>query len=116
MLKNFTFVLFIVLCTISVPAWSQSPKPLSENDSASKVIKAYPNPASTKIYFELQRNNDKQYEIIVYNFLGKKVDHFKNINQKTPVNLDNYYAGIYIFQLRDKDGNLVESGKFNVVK
>lgn len=116
MLKNFTLFLFIVLCTISVPAWSQSSKPLSENDSASKVIKAYPNPASTKIFLELQRNNDKQYEIIVYNFLGKKVDHFKNVSQRTQVNLDNYYSGIYIFQLRDKDGTLVESGKFNVVK
>lgn len=115
MLKNFTLVLFIALCTISIKGWSQSPKPLSD-DSTSKVIKAYPNPASSKIYLELQRNNDKQYEIIVYNFLGKKVDHFKNINQKTTVPLDNYYPGIYIFQVRDRDGVLVESGKFNVVK
>lgn len=29
---------------------------------------------------------------------------------------DNYYRGLYIFQLRDKDGRIIESGKFQVVK
>lgn len=116
MLKNSTLILFLMLCTISLPAWSQSTKSLPETESVSKVVKAYPNPATTKIFFEIQRNNDKVYEIIVYNFLGKKVDHLKNLGQRTQVNLDGYYSGLYIFQLREKNGNLVESGKFNVVK
>lgn len=80
------------------------------------MVKAYPNPATSKIYFEIQRNNDKVYEIIVYNFLGKKVDHIKNLAGRTEVSLENYYSGLYIFQLREKNGTLVESGKFNVVK
>ncbi|MET3876174.1 hypothetical protein [Chitinophaga sp. OAE865] len=56
------------------------------------------------------------YDLIVYNFLGKKIDQLKGISSKTTVSLDNYYNGLYIFQLRDQRGNLVESGKFNVVK
>lgn len=120
MYKTFTLILFTLFFTMSLPAWSQSkstsPAGGPEGESASKVVKAYPNPATTKIFFEIQRNNDKVYEIIVYNFLGKKVDHLKNLANRTSLPLDNYYSGLYIFQLREKDGTLVESGKFNVVK
>ena len=36
---------------------------------------------------------------------------------KLTINLDdNYYRGLYIYQLRDKDGRIIESGKFQVVK
>ena len=79
-------------------------------------MKLYPNPASSRINFELQHNNDQVYDLIVFNFLGKMVDQVKNVSSKTTVELDNYYSGLYIFQLRDHQGNLVESGKFNVVK
>lgn len=120
MYKIVTLILFSLFCALSLPAWSQSksthPSTFPEGENASKVVKAYPNPATTKIFFEIQRNNDKVYEIIVYNFLGKKVDHLKNLNNRTTLPLDNYYSGLYIFQLREKDGTLVESGKFNVVK
>lgn len=116
MLKNSTLFLLFLLCTLSLPAWSQSKPTSTEQESVAKVVKAYPNPATTKIYFEIQRNNDKVYEIIVYNFLGKKIEHFKNISVRTEVNLENYYSGLYIFQLREMNGTLVESGKFNVVK
>ncbi|RPD38948.1 T9SS type A sorting domain-containing protein [Chitinophaga barathri] len=116
MLRNSTLIIFIVLCTLSFPAWSQSKSLPETTEGASKVVKAYPNPATSKIYFEIQRNNDKVYEIIVYNFLGKKMDHIKNLAGRTEVPLDNYYSGLYIFQLREKNGTLVESGKFNVVK
>ena len=120
MYKTVTLILFTFFCALSLPAWSQSkstnPSTFPEGENTSKVVKAYPNPATTKIYFEIQRNNDKVYEIIVYNFLGKKVDHLKNLANRTSLPLDNYYSGLYIFQLREKDGTLVESGKFNVVK
>ncbi|QJB35367.1 T9SS type A sorting domain-containing protein [Chitinophaga oryzae] len=80
-------------------------------------MKLYPNPATNFINFEIQQhNNDRIYDLIVYNFLGKKIDQIKGISSRTTVHLDNYYNGLYIFQLRDQRGNLVESGKFNVVK
>ncbi|WP_161596638.1 T9SS type A sorting domain-containing protein [Chitinophaga vietnamensis] len=82
-------------------------------------MKLYPNPATTTIYFEIQpqqHTNDRTYDLIVYNFLGKKMEQLKGISNRTPLNLDNYYSGLYIYQLRDQRGNLIESGKFNVVK
>jgi hypothetical protein len=36
--------------------------------------------------------------------------------QKTMVNLTDFFRGIYIFQLKDPNGKIVETGKFQVNK
>ena len=30
--------------------------------------------------------------------------------------LDDFYRGMYVYQLSDKDGKIIDSGKFQVVK
>ena len=40
----------------------------------------------------------------------------KPAEQKIIVPLTEFYRGVYIFQVRDVQGNIVESGKFQVVK
>jgi hypothetical protein len=117
MWKTSTLCLTCLLCLFSLVGVAQSTKTQPLTEGGSKIVKAYPNPASSKITFQIQQhNNGNNFGLIVYNFLGKKVDEFKNINSNTTVDLGNYYSGVYIFQLRDERGNLVESGKFNVVK
>ena len=37
-----------------------------------------------------------------------------NLGARTTVNLSDYGRGVYIYQLRDKTGRIVESGKFQV--
>ena len=58
----------------------------------------------------------KTYIYQIYNFLGKKVYENNNVMSKTSINLSDFYRGIYIFQLRDRNGIIVESGKFQVSK
>ena len=118
MWKTSTLLLtcFLILTSLGSKAQINSKSSLPFSDGGSKIVKFYPNPASSRINFELQHNNEQGYDLIVFNFLGKRVDQIKNVSSKTTVELDNYYAGLYIFQLRDHQGNLVESGKFNVVK
>ncbi|HEU4552857.1 MAG TPA: T9SS type A sorting domain-containing protein [Chitinophaga sp.] len=118
MWKTSTLFLTLLLCLHCLAGSAQANKTLpSDPEGGAKIVKLYPNPASSRINFEIQQhNNDKVYDLIVYNFLGKKVDQVKNINGRTSVDLGSYYSGVYIFQLRDRDGNLIESGKFNVVK
>ncbi len=53
---------------------------------------------------------------VIFNFIGKKVEDLKVTDQKITVSLTDFYRGVYIFQLRDKQGNIIESGKFQVVK
>ncbi len=48
--------------------------------------------------------------------MGKKMIELKPTEEKTIIDLTEFYRGVYIFQLRDVQGNIVESGKFQVVK
>jgi hypothetical protein len=81
-----------------------------------KTIKFYPNPAVNYINFEFEKNYDNSYSLLIFNFIGKKVIELKISEQKITLPLTDYYRGVYIFQLRDKQGNIVESGKFQVAK
>ena len=82
-----------------------------------KVVKCYPNPATSVINFEFQMGGDKNSVLQIYSFSGKKMKDVAISSGKVTVILDNeYYRGIYIFQLRDKNGKIVETGKFQVVK
>jgi len=81
-----------------------------------KTIKFYPNPAVGFINFEFQKSYDKSYNLLIFNFIGKKVIDLKPAEEKITVPLTDFYRGVYIFQLRDAKGNIVESGKFQVVK
>lgn len=85
-------------------------------DPSVKILKFYPNPATTVINFDFQKQPDKNYNFQIYSLTGKKVYENNKVDQKTIVNLSEFYRGIYIFQLKDQSGKLVESGKFQVSK
>jgi hypothetical protein len=79
-------------------------------------VRFYPNPATTVVNFDFQKAYDRGYSIQIFNFLGRKMFESNNLPQKTTLNLTDYNLGVYIYQLRDKSGKLVESGKFQVSK
>lgn len=87
---------------------------ISEN--VVKAVRYYPNPAASFINFEFQKGYDKTYSLLIFNFIGKKVVELKPAEEKITVPLTDFYRGVYIFQLRDTKGNIVESGKFQVIK
>ncbi len=47
--------------------------------------------------------------------MGKKVYDIKKAPSRITINLEDFYRGIYIFQVRDKNGTIIQSGKFNQV-
>ena len=85
-------------------------------DQAVKFIKFYPNPAVNIINFEFQKGYDKFYSFQVYNFIGKKVFDVRTVTPKINIPLADYYRGVYIYQLRDRAGKILETGKFQVIK
>ena len=111
MKKLFYIILFTAF---SYSGFSQA-KPSSMADVV-KVVKVYPNPATNFINFEFDKLYESSYTISIYNFIGKKVEDVKVTDQKLTVLLTDFYRGVYIYQLRDKQGNIVASGKFQVVK
>ena len=85
-------------------------------DGAASIMHFYPNPATSYVTFDFQKTYDKGYSIQIYSFLGKKMYEVSNMNQRTVINLSDYSRGVYIYQLRDRSGKMVESGKFQVSK
>lgn len=121
MYKKFTILIFAFACSITL-AWGQTNYPHGDHDPSQdpaqkeRVVKVYPNPASSSVNFAIQTNNASSLDVIVYNFLGKRMDEIKFSGNVTKLDLSKYYSGIYIYQLRDSKGNLLESGKFNVIR
>jgi hypothetical protein len=89
----------------------------AQSQKQAKIVKFYPNPAVSVINFEFPKNIDKTYTLQIYTFTGKKMTDVPVSANKLSVTLDNeYYRGIYVYQLHDKTGKIVESGKFQVVR
>ena len=80
------------------------------------MLKPYPIPPRSVINFDFQYGYDRSYSLQIYNFMGKKVSEIGKVLPKITVPLDEFYRGIYIYQLRDKNGKIIDSGKFQVVK
>ena len=112
-MKKILLITSIILLTATYSK-GQSRGPLADGNGS--IVRFYPNPATTIITFDFQKNLDKGYSIHLYNFLGKKVYEASNLSQRTTINLSDYIRGVYIYQLFDRTGKLVESGKFQVSK
>ena len=113
-LKKIFYILLIVVGSVS-GSFAQSRTSLP-GDQAVKFIKFYPNPAVNIINFEFQKGYDKFYSFQVYNFIGKKVFDVRTVTPKINIPLADYYRGVYIYQLRDRAGKILETGKFQVIK
>lgn len=113
-MKKFYFILF---CFVFIIGSSFVP---TNNDNGinvkTKIVNFYPNPATSFINFEFSKTLEKGFSIQIYNFIGRKVLELPVSGNKITVTLDGYYRGIYVFQLRDKTGKIIESGKFQIVK
>ena len=80
------------------------------------MVKFYPNPAIHFITFEYLGKPTQGQTVVIFNFLGKKVAEEPLVQQKTTVNIADLYRGMYIFQIRDRDGQILDSGKFQITK
>jgi hypothetical protein len=108
------FYLLLLAVVFSLGAFAQ--RDPGTQDPSVKILKFFPNPATNFITFEFQRSFDKGYVLQIFNFPGKKVAEAPLISSKVTIRLDNFYRGIYLFRLIDRNGRVAESGKFQVTK
>jgi len=85
-------------------------------DEKPLIVRYYPNPATTFISFEFEKEATKSYTLQVYNFLGRMMVETRIQSSKATIDLTEFNRGIYFYQLRDKSGHIAESGKFQVIK
>jgi len=114
MLKKIIYI-FILLIGLTSTSFAQN-RTQAPGESIAKLLRPYPIPATTVINFSFQYGYDKSFSFQVYNFMGKKVTELTKIPERITLPLEDFYRGIYIYQLRDRDGKIIDSGKFQVIK
>lgn len=114
-MKRVLSILSIILFT-AIHSQGQVNRNSPITEVSERIINLYPNPATSYITFDFQKNFEKGYSIQVYNFLGKKMYENQNLTNKTTITLTEYNRGVYIYHLVDRNGKIAESGKFQVSK
>jgi hypothetical protein len=112
---NRIIYILILFIGINFTSFAQTRNP-AQGDPVAKLIKPYPIPATTAINFEFLYGYDNSFSLQIYNFMGKKINEFNKIPPRMNMSLEEFYRGIYVYQLRDKEGKIIDSGKFQVVK
>ncbi len=109
------YSLGLVLLTFLINSYVADNTPFDNSAETAKITSFYPNPATSYINFSFDKSVDKNYTLQVYNFIGRKMNDIRITDSKLTINFDdNYFRGLYVYQLRDKTGRIIESGKFQV--
>lgn len=95
-------------------ASAESYPPENIPEQATRISRCYPNPASSHIQFEIRRPSATSLRLCVYNFLGRKVADVSKVGPGVRLDVAAFTRGIYIYQLLDLQGRVLESGKFQV--
>ena len=76
----------------------------------------YPNPALAFVRIQHNHEGKEPIKLIIYNFLGKKQMEIIRPSNTLQLDLSDFRRGIYIFQFRDLQERILETGKFQVEK
>ena len=114
-MKHLISVILLVVLVVFVSSFAIKNNDLSNTNA--KITRIYPNPATSYIIFEFDKSIDRNYSLQIFTFFGKKMTEIRLSDNKLNIPLDDSYTrGLYIYQLQDLSGKLVESGKFQVNK
>jgi hypothetical protein len=109
-------VVILLLTIIGSTAFAQK---TTGDDGAfgnNKSVRFFPNPAVSSINFEFKASVERGSTLQIYSFLGRRMANLPVAGSKMNVNLTDYIRGIYVFQLIDPRGRIVETDKFQVSK
>ncbi len=99
---------FILL--IATQSKGQSSRISPSSETTDRIIKLYPNPATTTITFDLQKGYQKGMSVQIYSFLGTKMYEIPNVPQKISIDLVEFNRGLYMYHLLVATGKVIESG------
>lgn len=92
--------------------WGPGGPPAGINKNVVKnSVWVYPNPANDNIFFTII--DESAMKILVYDVAGKVVADIIVSNKITTVNVAAYKNGIYFYQVKNSNGENIQSGKFN---
>ena len=88
---------------------------ISEIQQAIGTIRAYPNPASDQIRFEVLLDQPSDYTLYITNVIGQKISETSLLSQTVTTNIDvrQWHSGLYIYKVTSEKG-FTFSGEFVV--
>ena len=93
---------------------------IEDNDYSSIGLKIYPNPSvSGTIHFQLTKNPERAWHLTMINLLGQTVKNFKiegSGNLDIQMDCGTLKPGLYVVNINDENGNIVENSKLEIVK
>lgn len=109
------FIILFFIIGASLSSFAQAS--LDNGTGQLKYIKTYPNPASTTLNLTFQTGYNRNFSIQILNTIGKKMYEAKYMPSFLTIDLreQRFYRGVYIYQLLDRNGTVIESGKILVV-
>lgn len=93
-------------------AMNTCPASVEENVSDNYSVSAYPNPANG--LFTIVSNHPDAYAVVLYNASGQILQNENFSNDKAVMNAEELAVGIYFYQVKDREGNVVQVGKMVV--
>jgi hypothetical protein len=85
---------------------------LSDNNSTTLV---YPNPANDVVNIKMSNPSEAASGLIM-DITGKQIGRVEFVNGLASVNTTYFASGMYIYEVLDKSGNVLDHGKFSVVR
>ncbi|MBN4072165.1 T9SS type A sorting domain-containing protein [Flavobacteriales bacterium AH-315-E23] len=83
-----------------------------EDLAANNHIALYPNPVTNELYLDADLEHNASF--VAYNVVGKQVINVSIENKLNAINTSDLANGMYVFQLIDDEGRVIQLGKFTV--
>ena len=107
--------IFLILFSVFSLASFGQVKRVTMSEHVKRTV-IYPNPARSFIQIQFKQQVPVPALLVVYNFIGKKQLELTNPGMNVYLDLSEFRRGLYIFQFKDKNGQINDSGKFKVEK
>lgn len=116
-MKRYVAITLLLLFSYGATYAQDSKLPVPGREQPEQVVtRTYPNPATSFITFEFKMPVERGWAISIFSFLGRKMTQLPVNANRLTINLNEYFTGIYVYQVRDKDGRILSTNKFQVVK
>ena len=90
------------------------PSTVNLKNPSAELIKVYPNPARSSVFFSI--NDPLAVKIYIIDINGKIVENRTLGGSIEEINLSNFQSGIYTYQIISKKDKVIQSSKLNIVK
>jgi|SRR6185312_9975748 len=88
---------------------------INEVSAPAENINVYPNPASTEVNFAIT-STEQAARADIFDITGKKMNSYTLNNNLGSFSTSGYANGLYFYQVYSKQGSLMKTGKFSILR